>query len=68
MATDKRMYVICAVYPPCDSLMHSALPADPKNKIEYLISIQHGAAACQNYREDPMKFLKISKMCLNFMS
>ena len=53
--------------PPCESLMHSRLPADPKNVNEYLTSVQHGPATCQISREGPIRFLDIYKMCQNFM-
>ena len=54
--------------PPCDSLMHSTLPDDPKNVNEYFTSIQHGPATCQIPRECPIRFLAVFKMCQNFMA
>ena len=54
--------------PPCNCLMHSALPADPKNVNEYLSSIQNGTATSQISREVPKRFLDIYKMCQNFMA
>ena len=50
------------------TLMNSAQPADSKNAMEYLSSLQHGAETFQNSRKDPTIFLKISKTCINFMA
>ena len=50
------------------TLMNSAQPADFKNSMEYLSSIQHGTDTCQNSRKDSMIFLDFSKTCLNFMA